>query len=581
MNKDKLKKLIKNEYFIISILTITAFLIRLLNIDKVSGMWFDEMSTFIFASKHFPDGILKNLVNHDAHMPLYYLCLNLWMKLFGNSDVILRLFSVLFGMLTIPALYLLGKTYRSKELGYLVAVLGCISPVLIYYSQEVRFYSAVIFLSVISLILFLKLLDCKEKKHLVLFHLINLILLYTYSMGWAFVLAELCILAYHYKSTQNNYLKAFLFSLLPFSIFALPYLVLMLYFIYNSNNMLLDYFAWTTAYKNYPILIIFDWFSPVLANLYRNETYIYTQYFTNLFDIFYLSIMLLPTFCFLFGLFKSIINMKNNKKGLYLLIIFLSVINIDCLLVVFKSFNLVTKYTLIVFPIILLLGSEGLMLIKIKKVKIALFAIILGVYLFNIINYKNMIAFESRICGLLPAAKYLMQLNPNEDYILSLEGTSLYKKYLKKYKYIEFEGYRMLYNDYTKKDALKVFGNELVLKTNTKNAYESFKPYIISSEPTKELATYINTQANIIPKGKRIIYIEGPYTGRIDNYNYIHEVANYDKDYKANIFNLLIGKIDLDIKNLLSNNPHLLKTDTTILKLNPIFRYYINVYKKL
>lgn len=581
MNKETLKKILKNEYFIVAVLTFFAFFIRLLNIDKNSGLWFDEMSTYIFSSEKFPFGILKTLLNHDAHMPLYYLCLNLWMKLFGNSDILLRLFSVIFGVLTIPALYYLGKTYKSKKFGYLVATLGCLSPVLIYYSQEVRFYSAVVFLSTLSLLLFLKLLDSKKTQDLVIFHLLNSLILYTYSMGWIFVFSEILLLLYHYKFIKKDSLKPLIISLIPFFILALPYFTLMIYFIYKSNNMLLDYFAWTTAYQNHPILIVFDWFSPILANLYRNETYIYAQYLTNPLNSIYLFVLLLPTFCFISGFLNNLRNLKNNKKSFYILIISLFVLGIGYLLVIFRSFNFVTKYTLIVFPIILLFCSEGLVLIKARKIKIILFAIIFGVYLFNIVNYKNMMAFESRSCGFLPAANFLMQLNPNNDYILSLEGTGFYKKYLQKYNFIDFEGYRMLYNDYKKKDASKVFSKDFIRQTNTKNAYENFKPYILSDKPTKELEDYISQQINIIPKGKRLIYIEGPYTGRIDNYNYIYEVANNDKNYKANIFNLLIGKIDLDIKNLLSNNPHLLKTETTVLTLNPIFRYYINVYKKL
>lgn len=580
MNK-KLFEVFKNEYFIVSVLTITAFLIRLLNIDKDSGLWFDEMSTYIFSSEKFPFGVLKALLNHDAHMPLYYLCLNLWMKLFGNSDVLLRLFSVIFGALAIPALYYLGKTYKSKKLGYFVAALGCLSPVLIYYSQEVRFYSVVVFLSIVSLILFLKLVDKSEKRYLILFHLTNLILLYTYSMGWIFVLTEIFLLLYHYKTSKKDSLKLLLLSIIPFSVFAIPYFTLMLYFIYKSNNMLLDYFAWTTAYKNYPVLIVFDWFSPVLANLYRNETYIYAQYLNNPFSSIYMFALLFPTFCFILGFLNNLKSLKNNTKGLYLLTIFLSVINFEYLLVIFRNFNMVTKYTLIVFPIILLLCCEGLISINRKKIKNILFVMIFGVYLFNLIDYKNMIAFESRSCGFLPAANFLMQFNPDNDYLLSLEGTGFYKKYLHKYNLIDFEGYRMLYNDYTKKDASKVFSDDFIRQTNTKNAYENFRPYILSGKPSKKLEDYINSQVSIIPKGKRIIYIEGPYTGRIDNYNYIYELAGNDQNYKANIFNLLIGKIDLDIKNILSNNSHLLKTDTEVLTLNPIFRYYINVYTKL
>ena len=123
---------------IICVTTLGAFL-RFHNIGA-QPLWLDEGYSFQFAQ--LP---LSQLWGAEAlsepNPPLYYTLLKLWMLFFGESEVALRSLSAVIGILTIPLLYILGKTLGKQRLGIIAALLLAISPINIQYSQEARAYT--------------------------------------------------------------------------------------------------------------------------------------------------------------------------------------------------------------------------------------------------------------------------------------------------------------------------------------------------------------------------------------------------------------------------------------------------------
>ena len=74
------------------------------------------------------------------HPPLFYWLLELWMQL-GKSEFFLRLPGAVLGSLGVPLAYLLGKDLLGKPTGLSVAGLVAFSPLLVWYSQELRPYA--------------------------------------------------------------------------------------------------------------------------------------------------------------------------------------------------------------------------------------------------------------------------------------------------------------------------------------------------------------------------------------------------------------------------------------------------------
>jgi 4-amino-4-deoxy-L-arabinose transferase-like glycosyltransferase len=91
-------------------------------------------------------------------MALYYVLLRPWVHL-GNSEAIVRLLSVLPGILTIPLMYSLGKRLFGCHTGMLAAALFALNPCAIASSQEARAYSFLVLAVVISTYRFVQLIE--------------------------------------------------------------------------------------------------------------------------------------------------------------------------------------------------------------------------------------------------------------------------------------------------------------------------------------------------------------------------------------------------------------------------------------
>ena len=94
---------------IFAILLLLGVFIRLSHLNFTSGLTYDELYSWKCATQTFPFGIVDFLIKTDYHPPLYYLILNQWMGLVGESDLSLELLTVLFSSATLWIVYLLGK----------------------------------------------------------------------------------------------------------------------------------------------------------------------------------------------------------------------------------------------------------------------------------------------------------------------------------------------------------------------------------------------------------------------------------------------------------------------------------------
>ena len=104
---------IVKKFVSISCIIILGIVLRLIFINKPDGLWNDEYVSWSIAAVPFVDGFW-NAVKSQCHMPFYYLYLKFFMSLFGQSDLVLRLTSVLAGVLSIGAMYFVGKEKDEK-----------------------------------------------------------------------------------------------------------------------------------------------------------------------------------------------------------------------------------------------------------------------------------------------------------------------------------------------------------------------------------------------------------------------------------------------------------------------------------
>jgi len=125
-------------------LTALAAVIRLPTIGFES-VWMDEAISYLAASLPIPQ-ILDNTVQ-SSHPPLYYLLLHFWQQAAPDSDAALRLLSVLWGVLLVPAVYLTARPLLGRRPALWAAALVALSPFHLLYSHELRMYTQLMFLA--------------------------------------------------------------------------------------------------------------------------------------------------------------------------------------------------------------------------------------------------------------------------------------------------------------------------------------------------------------------------------------------------------------------------------------------------
>ena len=137
---------------VITILLLLAVLLalglRLYQLDAQS-LWYDEGFSAYLA--HMDVAEITERTAADIQPPLYYYLLHAWIGLVGDDEIPLRGLSVLFGVLTVPLMYAVAwQLFRSRWAGLLAALLVAASPLHVWYSQEVRMYSLLTFLCLLS-----------------------------------------------------------------------------------------------------------------------------------------------------------------------------------------------------------------------------------------------------------------------------------------------------------------------------------------------------------------------------------------------------------------------------------------------
>jgi mannosyltransferase len=151
------------------------------------SLWLDEASSVTFARLPWRD-FLRTMWYGEGNMAFYYFLLRGWLH-WGDSEFWLRSLSTFFGVATIPAVYQLGDRFLSRKTGLAAAALLAVNSFHIRYSQELRSYSLLAFLLVVSTYLFLAALETSGRKLLwALYAGISVLAIYTQVFA-VFVLA--------------------------------------------------------------------------------------------------------------------------------------------------------------------------------------------------------------------------------------------------------------------------------------------------------------------------------------------------------------------------------------------------------
>lgn len=180
-------------FVLFSLLVMGAFF-RLYQLGRDS-LWWDEIQTIIRVKESYWTMLrLAYLSTIDPHLLLYDSLVH-GMLYFGRSDFIVRLPSAVFGILAIILIFKVGKLLFDSDVGMISAFLLSISAVHIAYSQELRAYSLLVFLSLLSLLFFYQALFNNKKKYWIGYILSTALCLYTHYFAFFILLIEIAFVA--------------------------------------------------------------------------------------------------------------------------------------------------------------------------------------------------------------------------------------------------------------------------------------------------------------------------------------------------------------------------------------------------
>lgn len=338
-------------FSILLLIFVFGLLVRLVFIDKPDGLWNDEYVSWMIASIPIGKEFWAEVFS-QCHMPLYYFYLKFFM-LFGNSDMFLRLTSVIAGILCIPAMYFVGREFKSERVGVFCAGVASVSSFLIYFSQEVRFYGLLFLFSSLLLLFTLKLLKEQKSSNIIWFIVFNLLIIFTHTIGFVFVGLNLILVGYYLKKFKNykKNLLIILGTIVLFSLVGLPFLV--------SKMHAPAQFWGTFKLANLGFLLT-DYFSPVLNSIVSTPD----RFFGNMSFDFWFYIFI-PLVIALVGIAHSIF-IKSDERRLNIGLFLVSLGFIFALIIASLIGKLVftSKYVVEVYPTFILLFCVGLLDIK-------------------------------------------------------------------------------------------------------------------------------------------------------------------------------------------------------------------------
>ena len=228
VNVENIKSVVVNSRYAQSliVLTILGFFLRFYNLG-FNSLWLDEASTNTFAVMSIPD-IWKATAGGEFNPPLFYWIEHLMLTL-GNNEVVLRFVPALLGVLTIPLIYFAGKEFMDRNVGIIAAAAFAFSPFLIFYSQEARAYSMMLFFVAFAMVFYFKALKTNELKDWALFGILSALAFWSHFYSFV-IIASLILYALFLqignpqKNIQN--LKMIALSIVLFVILCFPLILL-------------------------------------------------------------------------------------------------------------------------------------------------------------------------------------------------------------------------------------------------------------------------------------------------------------------------------------------------------------------
>lgn len=148
------------------VITILGTILRLVSLDN--SLWLDEITPLSFYRETSLLGLLTTYFSTNNHL-LYTILERAFVYCFGEAEWVVRLPAVVFGIATIPVLYLLSRIIAPRIVSLGVALLLSVSYHHIFFSQNARGYAPHLFFSLAATVCLVRALSKDKVKSWILY----------------------------------------------------------------------------------------------------------------------------------------------------------------------------------------------------------------------------------------------------------------------------------------------------------------------------------------------------------------------------------------------------------------------------
>lgn len=369
-------------------------------------LWYDEGHSILVAIKSFPFGIDEFLFTKDfQHTPFYFYFLHFWIKMIGTNEILLRMSSAIFGIATIPLTYIVGKKLYDKNVGIISAVLVTVSPLLVYYSIEIRMYAMVTFFAVLSMNYLLDFDEKGDKKSLMKLLAANTLIPYLLIGGIVFYIGQLISFFIYLFVTQKDNVekigKYFVYQVYQI-ILLIPYFVIAIYYTVQRSHFMMfhippfEFIHFLGNLQNY--------FATKVGMLF------WVNYMPFYIDFAFFMAIIVPIIYFINAIIRAF--KEKNPKLLMLFLIVAISYGIILISAMMQIVVVVPRYTIFIVPFLMIIGAVGFSkLSKWHTVSFLIYFSVLSIFfLFNDDAY-----YKTKYFALLDSMNYYKSRNLNSE----------------------------------------------------------------------------------------------------------------------------------------------------------------------
>lgn len=178
---------------------------------------------------------IMDMFEGENNPPLYFFLMHAWIGIAGIEPFQVRFLSFIFGALSPVIIYLIGKRNFSVGIGISAALLFTFSSFNTYLAQEVRVYSLFVFLTLVSVYVFLNLLKEFKTKTFILLTAINILLIYSHFFAFWVLIVEFTMV-FLFPDLRKRLTKPFYLMTGILFLAFLPYMMIFIHRVLSSSG---------------------------------------------------------------------------------------------------------------------------------------------------------------------------------------------------------------------------------------------------------------------------------------------------------------------------------------------------------